>query len=80
MVAIPLGQGQVFNRYPIYLEVEEMSQSLWVRDRFLMIALTQSIRTKTSQSLWVRDRFLIFSEYDTAAHDRRNPFGSGTGF
>ena len=36
-VAIPLGQGQVFNRKGFkVLYSFTQSQSLWVRDRFLM--------------------------------------------
>ena len=39
MVAIPLGQGQVFNKELMtFLATETESQSLWVRDRFLMLA------------------------------------------
>ena len=37
IVAIPLGQGQVFNPNPGSDEaIEQGSQSLWVRDRFLI--------------------------------------------
>ena len=37
MVAIPLGQGQVFNKELMtFLATETESQSLWVRDRFLI--------------------------------------------
>ena len=36
-VAIPLGQGQVFNKELMtFLATETESQSLWVRDRFLI--------------------------------------------
>ena len=35
-VAIPLGQGQVFNRLRDYCRELILSQSLWVRDRFLI--------------------------------------------
>ena len=59
-VAIPLGQGQVFNTDKIqhYLG-SGWSQSLWVRDKFSMTDRPISIRHALSQSLWVRDRFLI---------------------
>ena len=37
-VAIPLGQGQVFNvEKTVYPVTVVSSQSLWVRDRFLII-------------------------------------------
>ena len=36
-----------------------MSQSLWVRDRFLIVYYVQYVKHLSSQSLWVRDRFLI---------------------
>ena len=36
-----------------------MSQSLWVRDRFLICILKEHNHPSQSQSLWVRDRFLI---------------------
>ena len=36
-----------------------MSQSLWVRDRFLIIDDVAAVIIATSQSLWVRDRFLM---------------------
>ena len=36
-----------------------MSQSLWVRDRFLMFVTNKRNTIIASQSLWVRDRFLI---------------------
>ena len=36
-----------------------MSQSLWVRDRFLIHVFCLSASIELSQSLWVRDRFLI---------------------
>ena len=36
-VAIPLGQGQVFNFDPDIPTQAAKSQSLWVRDRFLII-------------------------------------------
>ena len=37
-VAIPLGQGQVFNvPKPAFIEWLNESQSLWVRDRFLIV-------------------------------------------
>ena len=36
-VAIPLGQGQVFNKERIHLRSITRSQSLWVRDRFLIV-------------------------------------------
>ena len=36
-----------------------LSQSLWVRDRFLMDQTMKTFKLKSSQSLWVRDRFLI---------------------
>ena len=43
-VAIPLGQGQVFNELVINLtQHEPTSQSLWVRDRFL-IAIMRHIQ------------------------------------
>ena len=35
------------------------SQSLWVRDRFLIKEEAVAYRANLSQSLWVRDRFLI---------------------
>ena len=35
------------------------SQSLWVRDRFLIFQLMVFLCWNQSQSLWVRDRFLI---------------------
>ena len=35
------------------------SQSLWVRDRFLILSLAASATVFLSQSLWVRDRFLM---------------------
>ena len=35
------------------------SQSLWVRDRFLIGIIPLYSLTERSQSLWVRDRFLI---------------------
>ena len=35
-VAIPLGQGQVFNSDGYRAAKHQPSQSLWVRDRFLM--------------------------------------------
>ena len=35
-VAIPLGQGQVFNADAIEKSIFAVSQSLWVRDRFLI--------------------------------------------
>ena len=39
-VAIPLGQGQVFNNFfAIGLLGFAVSQSLWVRDRFLMLVV-----------------------------------------
>ena len=38
-VAIPLGQGQVFNTTKHGQKTEKRSQSLWVRDRFLMMYL-----------------------------------------
>ena len=42
-VAIPLGQGQVFNAMTIgVLSCLPWSQSLWVRDRFLMINSLQA--------------------------------------
>ena len=45
-----------------------MSQSLWVRDRFLMVQGRERKREKRSQSLWVRDRFLmqLLDFYDEA--------------
>ena len=59
-VAIPLGQGQVFNIAMIGGAPYLMgSQSLWVRDRFLMCLHRYVSRAHVSQSLWVRDRFLI---------------------
>ena len=59
-VAIPLGQGQVFNTICALATIRQTSQSLWVRDRFLIYddAIMEALRE--SQSLWVRDRFLIF--------------------
>ena len=36
-----------------------MSQSLWVRDRFLILREYYEGENHESQSLWVRDRFLI---------------------
>ena len=36
-----------------------LSQSLWVRDRFLIDRARQTGQGSASQSLWVRDRFLI---------------------
>ena len=40
-----------------------MSQSLWVRDRFLIVYYVQYVKHLSSQSLWVRDRFLIYANY-----------------
>ena len=59
LVAIPLGQGQVFNTICALATIRQTSQSLWVRDRFLIYddAIMEALRE--SQSLWVRDRFLI---------------------
>ena len=59
-VAIPLGQGQVFNRpYKTQRSYLKESQSLWVRDRFLMPVGIKFLSDGKSQSLWVRDSFLI---------------------
>ena len=58
-VAIPLGQGQVFNGRRCGRRRWSGSQSLWVRDRFLIEELKSLFSTLQSQSLWVRDRFLI---------------------
>ena len=58
-VAIPLGQGQVFNDAEVARESLEASQSLWVRDRFLIASHRLTHYGGMSQSLWVRDRFLI---------------------
>ena len=58
-VAIPLGQGQVFNVYTLLDQDDYKSQSLWVRDRFLILSLAASATVFLSQSLWVRDRFLM---------------------
>ena len=59
-VAIPLGQGQVFNYRKEYEQaIRKRSQSLWVRDRFLMAGASKPSQFSASQSLWVRDRFLI---------------------
>ena len=58
-VAIPLGQGQVFNVYTLLDQDDYKSQSLWVRDRFLIEYGVRQDAFDASQSLWVRDRFLI---------------------
>ena len=59
-VAIPLGQGQVFNEsWSIINTALWKSQSLWVRDRFLIAYTVASRIIDASQSLWVRDRFLM---------------------
>ena len=58
-VAIPLGQGQVFNDISRDGVGCHKSQSLWVRDRFLIKEEAVAYRANLSQSLWVRDRFLI---------------------
>ena len=81
-VAIPLGQGQVFNYMKLSeAKLKKESQSLWVRDRFLIVLFYISTRRNLSQSLWVRDRFLIQTTKTGKTHYRgRNPFGSGTGF
>ena len=42
---IPLGQGQVFNERPGALQQENRSQSLWVRDRFLIRGGAWSLTT-----------------------------------
>ncbi|EEV89669.1 hypothetical protein HMPREF0198_0231 [Cardiobacterium hominis ATCC 15826] len=39
-----------------------MSQSLWVRDRFLIIDEDEYDEDGESQSLWVRDRFLMMTK------------------
>ena len=44
-----------------------MSQSLWVRDRFLMVYESLLEMFDESQSLWVRDRFLIYVGLRTTA-------------
>ncbi len=104
-VAIPLGQGQVFNA----LLDEEMAASLVAipldqGQVFNGQAKTDRLNFRQSQSLWVRDRFLIGSkrpsccrpyvaiplgqgqvfnhrnEHDGAKNMSSNPFGSGTGF
>ena len=58
-VAIPLGQGRVFNRSNEGGLVCTMSQSLWVRDGFLIAQHEAEMVAARSQSLWVRDGFLI---------------------
>ena len=55
-----MGQGQVFNTDDKNRQdTLQGSQSLWVRDRFLIAYLARYIVEDGSQSLWVRDRFLI---------------------
>ena len=44
IVAIPLGQGQIFNSAGLLIMLIFRSQSLWVRDRFLIFSLSQSKR------------------------------------
>ena len=58
-----------------------MSQSLWVRDRFLMSIVPVLKDRRASQSLWVRDRFLIDIR-DDADHAVRVaiPLGQGQVF
>ena len=56
------------------------SQSLWVRDRFLISKEGITHNLNWSQSLWVRDRFLIAHLKRKGEATSRNPFGSGTGF
>ena len=57
------------------------SQSLWVRDRFLIDINVGSLRVESSQSLWVRDRFLI-AKTKTAARAKHVaiPLGQGQVF
>ena len=43
----------------IIILANQMSQSLWVRDRFLIIHGEYYGSRGVSQSLWVRDRFLM---------------------
>ena len=61
-VEIPLGQGQVFNESAEIVAILSMSQSLWVRDRFLIKWSPLFKHRRVSQSLWVRDRFLILAD------------------
>ena len=58
-----------------------MSQSLWVRDRFLIIKRTNISSILLSQSLWVRDRFLIESDWAGILADMvAIPLGQGQVF
>ena len=80
-VAIPLGQGQVFNATDEETHTVWVSQSLWVRDRFLMDNFMLHTVFGVSQSLWVRDRFLI--GYPSLGKLRRRvaiPLGQGQVF
>ena len=57
------------------------SQSLWVRDRFLIDADDEGLVPEESQSLWVRDRFLISGHHGSSC--TRNvaiPLGQGQVF
>ena len=57
------------------------SQSLWVRDRFLIKAQSLTIGNHVSQSLWVRDRFLIDATANAAGPaDVAIPLGQGQVF
>ena len=58
-VAIPLGQGQVFNKR-IRSENGEMLVAIPLgQGQVFNPKATHQMQTYSSQSLWVRDRFLI---------------------
>ena len=81
-VAIPLGQGQVFNIAMIGGAPYLMgSQSLWVRDRFLINL--QSICHRLTYVAIPLGQGQVSNKSDIQSHlnrECRNPFGSGTGF
>ena len=79
-VAIPLGQGQVFNDDEAHSDaIMEVAIPLG-QGQVFNSARRASRGSGWSQSLWVRDRFLIWNDSGRDYLCRRNPFGSGTGF
>ena len=80
-VAIPLGQGQVFNLpQGIRKPGHQVAIPLGQGQVFNSPKLDGVRALIVSQSLWVRDRFLIAQANKLRAQVGRNPFGSGTGF
>ena len=79
-VAIPLGQGQVFNQGFDGCLAVYASQSLWVRDSFLIQASLNPAHLDVAIPLGQGQFFNEDAERKLRKFLRRNPFGSGTVF